>query len=57
MLEHRFSYPIVHELHRERSDAPPAEGEPLAAPCKDQRELVVESLLRCPGRGSAPARR
>ena len=56
-MEHRFSYPIVHELDRKRPDSPPAEGEPLAPPRKSQRDLVVESLLRHPEGGSAPTGR
>jgi hypothetical protein len=55
-MKRQFSYPIVRELERTRSDAPPADGEPVARRRKVQRERVLESLLRHPGRGSAAER-
>jgi hypothetical protein len=55
-VKRQFSYPIVRELERTRSDAPPADGDPVARPRKVQRERVLESLLRHPGRGSAAKR-
>jgi hypothetical protein len=56
-MKHRFSYPIVHEVDRKRSDAPPAHGDQLAPRRKSQRELVLESLFRRPDGGSAATRR
>jgi hypothetical protein len=55
-MKRQFSYPIVREVERTRSDAPPADGEPVARPRNVQRERVLESLLRHPGRGSAAKR-
>jgi hypothetical protein len=47
-MERQFSYPVVRELDRTRSNAARADGEPLAPPPKDQRERVLESLFRRP---------
>jgi hypothetical protein len=56
-MEREFSYPVVRELDGPRSEAPPAAGEPLAPPRRNQRELVLESLIRRPDGGSAGTRR
>ena len=55
-MEHHFEYPTVREIDRRAPDVRTSHRPPAASRRKSQRELVAESLLRCPEGKGARAR-